>query len=261
MKNFVKRCVLLFSILALIVVFTSFSYALKMESVIGMWLLEDGKGNVVADSSGKGNDGKVLGGLKWDKGKFGEGITFVGGDSVEIANQEVFVFGDKQSFSVVTWINFKSSQDWNRIVRGRNPGAWQGGNTGWELQTQGVSIHWSLDDVAKNHVRNTFDNAGTGEWRHTVMIVDRENKKLISYIDGGNEKIVNIPNIGSITSGTPVVLGGGFVGSIDEVAIFNVAITLDDVKNIMTKGLTESLGGASVDPASKLSVTWGNIKE
>jgi hypothetical protein len=261
MKKITKKCVLLFSTLVLIVTFASFSYAIKEENVIGMWLLEDGKGNEVLDSSGNGNNGKVLGGLKWGKGKFGSSIDFVGGDSVEISNQDAFVFDDNKSFSVVTWINFKSAQDWNRIVRGRNPGAWQGGNTGWELQTQGLSIHWSLDDVAKNHVRNTFDNVGTGEWRHTAMIVDREKKKLISYIDGGTEKVVDIANIKSITSGTPVIFGGGFVGSIDEVAIFNIAITQDDVKNIMDKGLKNAIGAKSVDPLSKLSITWGNIKK
>ncbi len=262
MKKLAKKCVLLFMILTFAIIFTSFSHAaIKKDVVIGMWLFDDGKGNVVVDSSDNARDGKVLGALKWGKGKFGGGGEFVGGESVEVANEEILNFGDKISFSVVTWFNFSVAQDWNRIVRGRNPGAWGGGNTGWELQTQALMVHWSLDDTAKSNLQKSYNNAGDGNWHHTAMIVDRTKKKMITYLDGENELSADIANITSITSGTPVVFGGGFEGSMDEVAIFNTVITQDDVKAIMTKGLAETLkSGAAIDPSSKLGVTWGDIK-
>ena len=263
MKNLTKKCVLLFVVLTFTIIFTSFSHAvIKKDVVVGMWLLEDGKGNVVADTSGNARDGKALGALKWGKGKFVGGIEFVGGESVEVPNEEALDFGNKQSFSVVTWFNFSAAQDWNRIIRGRNTGPWGGGNTGWELQTQLPAIvHWSLDDTAKNAIQKSYNNAGDGNWHHTAMIVDRTKKKMITYLDAENELIADIANIVSITSGTPLVFGGGFIGSIDEVAIFNTAITQDDVNTIMTKGLAETLKGIiAVQPLSKLSVTWGNIK-
>jgi hypothetical protein len=262
MKKLAKKCVLLFMVLTFTIIFTSFSHAvIKKDVAVGIWLLEEGKGNVVADTSGNGRDGKATGALKWGKGMFGGGIEFIGGDSVEVPNQDALNFGDKTSFSVVIWFNFGVAQDWNRIVRGRNAGAWGGGNTGWELQTQTAMVHWSLDDTAKNTIKNTFNNVSDGNWHHTAMIVDRSKKKLICYLDGENELSVDIANIVSITSGTPLVFGGGFKGSIDEVAIFNTAITQDDVKTIMTKGLAETLKGIiAVQPLSKLSVTWGDIK-
>jgi hypothetical protein len=263
MKNLAKKCVLLFVVLTFTILCTSFSHAvIKKEAVVGMWLLDDGKGSITADSSGNGRDGKSVAVLKWSKAKFGTGIEFASGENIEVPNQDALNFGDKISFSVVTWFNFGAAQDWNRIVRGRNPGAWGGGNAGWELQTQlPAMVHWSLDDTAKNTIKNTFNNVGDGNWHHTAMIVDRSKKKLISYLDGENALTVDIANIVSITSGTPLVFGGGFKGSIDEVAIFNAVITQDDVKAIMTKGLAETLkGGAAVDPSSKLGITWGDIK-
>jgi len=226
-----------------------------------MWFLDDAKGNTVTDSSGNGHEGKALGALNWAKGKFADGIEFAGGESVEIPFDDSLDFGDKRSFSVTTWFKFSAAQDWNRLVRGRNPGPWGGGNTGWELQTQGIQIHWSLDDKAKNNLQSTFADAGNGEWRHTAMVVNREKKTMYIYLDGGNEKTTNIANITSITSGTPIVFGGGYKGSLDDIAIFNVAITPDDVKTIMEKGLVETFkSGAAITSSSRLSTTWGDIK-
>ncbi len=237
------------------------SFALKKEFIVGAWLLDDAKSNEIKDSSGNGHNGKINGVLKWAKGKFGDGIEFLGGENVEIPNDDSLNFGDKQSFSVVTWFNFSNAQDWNRLVRGRNPGPWTGGNVGWELQTEALKIHWSLDDKAGAHQRNTYENAGDGNWHHTAMIVNREKKVMLSYLDGENERSVNIANIGSVTSGLPVVFGGGYRGYLDEVAIFNTVITQDDVKTIMSKGLAEILKGIiAVQPVYKLSITWGEVK-
>ncbi len=84
---------------------------------------------------------------------------------------------------------------------------------------------------------------------------------MLSYLDGENEKSVNIANIGSVTSGMPVVFGGGYRGSLDEVAIFNTVITQDEVKTIMNKGLAEILKGIiAVQPKDKLATAWGEIK-
>ncbi len=252
---------MLFAVMGFLALFASPSFAIKKESIIGAWLLDDGKSNEIKDSSGNGRNGISKGVSKWIKGKFGEGIEFMGGDSVEIPNDDSLNFGDKQSFSVVTWFSFSVAQDWNRLVRGRNPGPWTGGNVGWELQTEALKVHWSLDDKAGGHQRNTYENAGDGNWHHTAMIVDREKKVMLSYLDGENEKSVNIANIGSVTSGLPVVFGGGYRGSLDEVAIFNTVITQDEVKTIMNKGLAEILKGIiAVKPKDKLATAWGEIK-
>ena len=48
-----------------------------------------------------------------------------------------------------------------------------------------------------------------------------------------------------------------FNGILDEIAIFNIALTEDDIKTIMTEGLERTL---AVSPAGKLSTTWASIK-
>ena len=49
-----------------------------LEDAIGVWLFDEGKGEVAKDSSANGNDGELIGGPKWVKGKFGQGLEFDG---------------------------------------------------------------------------------------------------------------------------------------------------------------------------------------
>ena len=48
-----------------------------------------------------------------------------------------------------------------------------------------------------------------------------------------------------------------FKGSIDEVAVFSVALDKDDINLIVDKGLE---GALSVDPNRKLATTWAALK-
>ena len=47
---------------------------------------------------------------------------------------------------------------------------------------------------------------------------------------------------------------------IDEVAIFNVALSADEIQMMMEKGLSAMLL-TPVEPEGKLSTTWGNVKK
>ncbi len=243
--------------------FVGISYArIDPETAVGIWLLDEEKVDTVKDISSKGNDGIAKGAPKWIDGTFGKAVEFAGSNQlIEVPDADSLNFG-KESFSVVVWFNFSAAQDWNRLVRERNPAPWAGGNMGWELQTQGTQVHWSLDDKAGHHKKTTYADAGNGEWRHTAMLVDRDEKKLITYLDGENEKIVDIADIESVTDVLPVTIGGGVNGAIDDVGIFNVVLTVDDVVDIMNLGLSEALNrGSAVSPSAKLATTWGEIKK
>jgi hypothetical protein len=258
----VRYLLIAMSVLFAVGVLASSSRAeIDPESVAAMWLLDEGEDNIVEDSSGNGHEGTIAGGTKRITGKFGEALEFVGGDSVQIPDDERLNFGT-DSFSVVLWFSFSTPQDWNRLVREREPSPWGSGNYGWEIQTEGVMVHFSLDDKAGNHQRTNYADVGDGEWHHGAMVVNRDKELLITYLDGENEKMIDIANIDSVTGTLPVTIGGGFIGAIDEVGIFNVVLTQDDVVEIMNKGLSEAIGaGAAVSPSAKLTTTWGRIKD
>ena len=63
------------------------SAKIDQETIVGMWLFDEGKGEVTKDSSGNGNDGKLMNGPKWVDGKFGKALEFDGtDDNVEMPN-------------------------------------------------------------------------------------------------------------------------------------------------------------------------------
>jgi hypothetical protein len=49
-------------------------------------------------------------------------------------------------------------------------------------------------------------------------------------------------------------------GLIDEVAIFNVALTDRDIQNIADKGLEEAISPTGVNISGKLTTTWATVK-
>lgn len=60
-------------------IFTGQSIAkIDPKTIEGLWLFDEGKGNVAVDSSGKGLDGKLIGNPTWVDGKFGKALEFDG---------------------------------------------------------------------------------------------------------------------------------------------------------------------------------------
>lgn len=262
MKFLLEESRLLFvSFIVTMLLFTCFADAnIDPESVVAIWLLDEGGGQIIEDSSENGHEGNIQGAVDWVDGKFGMAMEFSGA-TIVIPDHESFNFGEDKSFAVVLWFNFSTPQDWNRLIKERIEGPWGAGNHGWEIQTQGTEIDWTLDDTANNHQIASYPGMGDGEWHHTAMIVDRDEKIMKCYMDGAGEKTANIEFMGSVADTLNVEFGGGYAGLIDDVAIFKGILELDDVVEIMNIGLTEAvLEGSAVSSLDKIASTWGRMK-
>lgn len=68
MKTISRLALACVSSIAISLMFTSISTA-KMDpkTIVGLWLLDEGTGKTVKDSSGNGFDGEILGDVKWTK--------------------------------------------------------------------------------------------------------------------------------------------------------------------------------------------------
>jgi hypothetical protein len=103
-------------------------------------------------------------------------------------------------------------------------------------------------------------------WTHFAATYDRVEGMLRTFVNG--ELITETGRAGDPSPGDAAVTIGNwndssnFVGVIDEVAIFNVALEAEDILEIATNGLQELLAGsASVEPFDKLAGTWGDLKK
>ena len=67
--------------------------------LIRQWPFDEGNRKIAKDGSGKGNDGKFLGKLKWAKGKFGTALEFDGEGAAVVTKPGIFA----KNFTVVFW--------------------------------------------------------------------------------------------------------------------------------------------------------------
>jgi hypothetical protein len=86
MKTVVRLNLVCASLIILGLIISSLGYTkIDPKSVVGMWTFDEGKGDVVKDFSGNGNDGKLMNSPKWVDGKFDKCLEFDGKDDyVEI---------------------------------------------------------------------------------------------------------------------------------------------------------------------------------
>ena len=100
---------LICSLLVLGMVLTSGAYADIDEGLIGWWMLDEGTGTTVADSSGTGHDGFFVDSTpEWVPGMYGTALEFDGTDKVEIPDHADFHFTN--AMSVALWMQPEAEQ-------------------------------------------------------------------------------------------------------------------------------------------------------
>ena len=227
------------------------------ESLMGMWHFDHGKGGTVKDSSPNGNDGKIVDAERVE-GKEGMGIEFDGSNHVVIpASETMDDFLD--GFTYLLWVKPLGNpsgphvrlieRDWH------NPNILIGPN----------DFYGSF--LFNGGIDNSQVRGGTWEMEEwSFVALTHDGKTLALYVDG---EIVADLDVGEPTftqnnDGGSIWLtrwkggaGWDFSGVLDEVAIFNVALSEDDLGTIMEKGLEKAL---DVSPVGRLTTTWGNIK-
>lgn len=243
---------------------TSAEAQVELRTLTGLWLFDEGSGNLAADSSDSALDATIEGNPAWVDGVFGSGLELDGVDAYVEVPAHV---NPTDAITVSLWV--KSMTDtWNQhgwMVEKRNayiihPNA-DTKNVSWPICNNGCWNKpggWRDGEVGPNDITEwhlyttTFDSA-TGEWN--------------IYIDGIAESSMTINTDPIDADNGPLYIGrdtccdGRFGNAvIDEVAIFNVALSADEIQMMMDKGLSAMLL-TPVEPEGKLSTTWANVKE
>ena len=243
------------SLIVLCLMFTAQSNAIDKKSVVAMWLLDDVKGETAPDFSGNGHDGEIHNAkLVNGQQEFGKALEFDGDDFVD-CGMEGYDFGDV--ITVVLWLKHIGKEgDYRGVV---NNGYWDKG--GWEIRFGREDAGTRLGSrITTNNFLTLELHPSANEWHHIALVYD--GKTVNYYLDGSSEADGKLTgNINEVAN--PVVMGHNgqdgewYSGLLDEVAIFSVALTEDDIKSIMEKGLESAF---AVSPAGKLATTWGLIK-
>lgn len=231
---------------------------IKPENFAGVWLFDEGKGNLAEDATGNGNDGEIMG-TKWVDGKFGEALLFEAAGEVKIPSTERLNLGDE--FTMMAYFYANALNDYHLLI------------------AKDLEYLLRMDSPAEGAKMSAFVNlAGGWEprasaivpdteiWYHYAAVYSSDTQTLVVYVDGVQAAQSGRAGKPS-ASNSPVTIGhwnGGsrFNGIIDEVAILDTALEENDIKDIADNGLSEILGGGqSVQLAGKLTSTWGDLKK
>ncbi|MFZ2206160.1 MAG: DUF2341 domain-containing protein [Microgenomates group bacterium] len=237
--------------------FTNNTGAIK-NNLTGYWKFDEGYGTV-ANNSGYG--GQILNGnitnASWtSEGKFSKTLNYDGtGDYTTVPNNAALNFGSN-SFSVSYWLNFNPGSSQQRWTMGKgNP--YQSSGAGWAIAnwTTGNPITSTLyvsdgTGAPASHTVN-FPSVSRGTWRQHTFVVDRAANLVKTYSNGVYYGQLDISSLGSFDSSNDLLIGtGNGTGNtsdikIDEVKIYNAALTAEEVKQDFNKRSSLSFGSLS----------------
>ena len=251
-------------------IFVSLSIAqIDPECVVGMWLFDEGAGKVAGDSSGKGNDGEFFGKPEWVDGKFGKALEF-DGESAWVQIPDDPSLRVTTDVTVMAWIKPERytfpGVDWQGVVaKSNNPRSY---NIYTEVSGQFLlSIHsGGIHVCGSSGLKLPLD-----EWSHVAGVAEaaKAGGKMRLFTNGELTKEMPsaaLKDLPGDSDKNDVVIGRTwedqrfFGGLIDEVALFNIALTDEEIKRIASNGLEKGIGLVAVEPSSKLAATWGRLK-
>ncbi len=206
---------------------------LEQKGLFGYWKFD----NNAEDSSGYNNHGRWVGKEQYNNGILGK-AAFVNGYSYITVSHSPSMDVGKEAFSFGAWVNFIGKKD------GKNQHF-------LNKRTGGKGIFWDMylssegSNINSEIAGRSYDNPPSGmlpnTWHHIFLIRDSFGFVAV-YIDGkliknkympGDSSNTHSFNIGNLEGS----LEQGFIGLIDEVVIYNRALTMKEVIKIYSSYL------------------------
>ncbi len=211
--------------------------------LVGHWKLDEGSGNVAADSSGNGNDVTFNGSPQWVKGVAKGALSFAGNDFLEVATASKKL--KPASLTVAAWVKVApSTREWAWV-------AGQGDNYGLVVNRNdddsvffyvhskgGEWVGTSSGDV---HIRD-------GRWHHIVGLFDANAKKLFVYKDGVRVGAQDADVAVDYSIGNGFSIGSmqgerRFHGVIDDVRVYSHVLSQAELASLASAALARQESG------------------
>ncbi|MCF7975492.1 MAG: discoidin domain-containing protein [Phycisphaerae bacterium] len=199
--------------------------------LVAHWSLDDGSGDVAVDNTGNGHDGALIDGPEWTEGLYGGALRFGGSPAkVDVPYSPDL---NPEEFTASVWANVDpSGSDYRSPITSRD-----------DAPQRGYIIYVEPSNTWSFWTGPGWDNlAGPavvmGEWTHVAATYVNEAKKL--YVNG--ELVAEGTAAMELNTQRPLRIGAGqtdgpgnyfFVGLIDDVAVFNHALTQEEIQEVM----------------------------
>ena len=242
---------------------SSVSMADLTAGLVGYWPL-DGD---ATDASGNGLDGTINGNVTMVEDRHGNAdsaMLFPGEENSHVAIADDPQLNITEDMTLAAWVIADAAMQGannGRIVSKQAGGGARSWNINIENAELPATFQISPDGASILSVEG--DPLPTGEWVH-IAGVYKPGKAMEVYVNGQ----LNATNDAGVSdeqfsaNSQPVLIGArnacgdcGWLGSIDDVVIYNRALSADEISSLMGSGPF-----AAVESNGKLAATWGAIK-
>jgi WD40 repeat protein len=224
------------------------------KTLVALWLFDEGSGKVLKDQTKNGHDGKIIG-AKWTKGKFGKALEFDGKDDMVEIDPHADL-NPAEQITVMAWV--KSTVNtynavWSVVSK---YSAYILGPTGGRMC---FIIHNGAWQYESCHTPKDYQ-----AWIHYTGTYDQKKGEKHLYVDGvlestsGPRGPINADGGGIHLAHRECCAGENHLAALlDEVAIFNVVLDKETIKDIYARGWDKLF---AVSSKGKLATAWGDIK-
>jgi nitroreductase len=196
--------------------------------IVGYWNLDEGSGIIAQDSSGNGNTATLVNGPTWTGGVLNSALSFDGIDDYVTIPHSASL-NTTTSITISACAYFNTTTGWKAIVTKDSPDL-----SYWLGQSDGQPcLIVSADGSSYTVGWGTSGTITAGSWYHIVVVYN--GSQIILYVNGAPSGTT--PYTGDIYSSTSdVVIGNSirwsnlFNGVIDDVRIYNAALSQEDVQ-------------------------------
>jgi hypothetical protein len=235
-----------------------------LSAAVSIWLMNENSGKVIKDATGAHKqDGTLIGGVKWEpNGKFGSAVSFDGSSGhIEIPDPDNRL--TPKNITLMAWVKLDEISGLRSILEQYD---WAGAFGTHAFRMDGAQVQlWVIWGAAGENVEGGAVKAG--EWTHVAGSYDGENVR--TYINGkmaAEKKLAKKDLVASSKTLSIGVRGDSkdvqwLKGLVDEVAIFNTALSEKELTAIVNSKTGLSSLYLAVSPKSKLTVTWAEVKQ
>ena len=203
--------------------------------LVGHWRLDEESGTVAEDSSGNGNNGTLEGSPTVVDGRYGRALSFAGNRVAIPASDSLAANLFRESFGLSVWINpTRAGNTWQQIFRSMTSSSSNDTlfiNNDGHLTWRGfVGGTWTVLCSTAAGV------APANEWTHAAVVGDGTNFHI--YVNGAlSQEAARQTTDGSnatyYIAGDPTATGESYAGIIDDVQVYDHALTLEEVTSAM----------------------------
>jgi uncharacterized protein YjdB len=228
--------------------------------LVAAYNFNEGVGSTVTDASGNGNTGTISGATWTTSGKFGGALSFNGTSSWVTVN-DASSLDLSNGVTLEAWVRLSTLTGWQAVMIKERPGGLS------------YALYANTDQNAPAGTLHTSNDVNlyappqlsANTWTHVATTYDGTTLRV--YVNGTQVNSVAVTGNMAVST-SPLRIGGDsvwgeyFNGTIDEVRVYNRALSTAEIQTDMNKAITTApQNGLTLAPGNFTLTTFGATQQ